>query len=1608
MKRGLKFLLFLILFLPSIVLGKVRTRSDVINDAMVYKDLFWTPRVDNLLDVKHCDVYADTTTYPDRMVPGSNGIDDRAEYLYKEGYKLKCGHSTNLWPFEVGNTYTGEAYAWGYGHHVTFEMRPVGATYPYKSFEEYLSEGRVAGARKGERDRDGVLIGDLGNNDDFTGIDCSGFITRVWGIKDYHYGTGLLPAYSIRISPDKLKAGDILLRIGSHAILVNEIYDSSVNVIHAVVNRFSDGVKVQRVINENIQVEKIDEEEEVWLIDKTYGRSFPYKTYSAFPQFEWESENEVNLVRVKIRSGTPILKESMIIKDENGLEIPVIDFNVERGALSKGGYYSQITYDLRRNPNIRYERRYKVIVKAKNSLDLEDSDENFVNVVFGKPVIMWDTRVPPWLWYSVGVIDPTIGRGDNTIENAPYFHRKDVMFYFLSSSPLNSFTIYNSSDVEVFRYKFSENTYEKFDNQILKNIPDGLGYRGVLSDIRGNSTTFYFHLDGTGPFVYPEGINVDSALNMNLKVKSEDDVSGLLIPLEIEELDFPVGNFPFDRFDNIPTPEYPPSIYESTKDFFSDGNISFMANAMNNTKIPGSLEFISIKKSANISMTNMYPTTYTSWGNIAEDVAFGPAPDIIILTAVKSINLIVYNPIYPVNVQFDTSSVFYCIPINPPIGMRVELWIEPSWLVPTSTEGPGPTGRGFGLESKGFGPIPFVVYGKNEGRDYWISVDDVNVDSEITSPIKIFDVYGTTGSFSIVKNMPYSKYFPKIKLISHGNTNSGNMLCRISTEPFITFITSYSANTFYYPAQVNVNFEGIGIKGYMMKYEWDPEYKYTPRTDFPEFGFTLDINNVNIDGRLDVRRSIVGENKINVRGYKLYSGEMYEIKTTSQYDGPVEIRFNNIDLSNKKYTQKQKDNITIFHADENELIFRPLETERHIGSDGKGYIKATLPKLNSLFTILVPFDDITPPVTFIKTYGEAEGNYITPQTYIGFDGYDLTGEAGDMSGYKETYYFINPPVDFNECYRIFLSSYNPNAQLGSCENPLYRDVFTLDVGTYTIYYAGIDNAGNLESVKRQYFVVGYEIIKDTFPPEIEFRYPYPDTKGIEKIVSGDIEIKAKIYDENIENWKVEYSTSISGDYILVSSGSKSIDGIVGILKADNFRGEYFIKITAYDKYNNVNSKMVSVYYGKPVYIKSIGRRSDIKIDLKHPYDIVVTTGGYIWISDSGNDRLLKISKDGEIIEEIGSGKKKSRKGERKGDREYRLSKPHGIALDIKGNIYVADTFNHRVVIYDDGGNYLSEIMEFKGKKDNKNLRLILPSDVVINDDKIYILDISYPKIFIYSMQDRGFIKDIDLKDVKIEDDFCNEVYDLDYNRYCRDNLRPYNIVVESGKMILSIINKGIIMVINENGDLIDVIGKENLKHPAGIYLSKYYGYISDMKLRNILRIDKEKRNFIKLIEWDKSDRFIPINQSLDDEGNIWVVDGLGSRIVEYGMVKDRLDRKISIENKENSMFKPLELSDEAFGINEAYVYPNPIKGNQVGYIYVEGRRMDKIEVKIYSIAGKVINEFEMKEPSEFKDGRYVYVRKLEGNLSSGTYYWYIKAIKGSENLVRKGKFSVVR
>jgi len=265
--------------------GYTKTREEVISDANNYLVLNWQVRDDNILDAKHCDENVSTATYSGKMVPGGNGIDDRAEYLYEEGDKLKCRYSRSQWPFFVGDNVSGEAYAWGL----------------WDSVNEF--SGKINSGEKwiaGRREEDLLPAGYRG----FGGIDCSGFVSRVWGLGGYYY-SGKLPSFSIMINKDKIKAGDILNKVGVHSIIFKEWISTenmTAKVIHATGWSIKNPTHMRRVVMDELQMAQ-KEDGNIYIYWPTTKKEEPYDNwhlynfYSAFPQFEW-SGSSMNVVKL--------------------------------------------------------------------------------------------------------------------------------------------------------------------------------------------------------------------------------------------------------------------------------------------------------------------------------------------------------------------------------------------------------------------------------------------------------------------------------------------------------------------------------------------------------------------------------------------------------------------------------------------------------------------------------------------------------------------------------------------------------------------------------------------------------------------------------------------------------------------------------------------------------------------------------------------------------------------------------------------------------------------------------------------------------------------------------------------------------------------------------------------------------------------------------------------------------------------------------------------------------------------------------------------------------------------------------------------------------------
>ncbi len=93
-----------------------------------------------------------------------------------------------------------------------------------------------------------------------------------------------------------------------------------------------------------------------------------------------------------------------------------------------------------------------------------------------------------------------------------------------------------------------------------------------------------------------------------------------------------------------------------------------------------------------------------------------------------------------------------------------------------------------------------------------------------------------------------------------------------------------------------------------------------------------------------------------------------------------------------------------------------------------------------------------------------------------------------------------------------------------------------------------------------------------------------------------------------------------------------------------------------------------------------------KYIFRRPTDVAWDPQGNIFVSDGyGNNRVVKYDRNGRFLAQVGSVKAG------KGNDELTL--PHGIAVDAKGKVYVADRSNHRLQVFDNN-------LAFKASYDN--------------------------------------------------------------------------------------------------------------------------------------------------------------------------------------------------------------------------------------------------------------------------------------------------------------------
>ena len=186
------------------------------------------------------------------------------------------------------------------------------------------------------------------------------------------------------------------------------------------------------------------------------------------------------------------------------------------------------------------------------------------------------------------------------------------------------------------------------------------------------------------------------------------------------------------------------------------------------------------------------------------------------------------------------------------------------------------------------------------------------------------------------------------------------------------------------------------------------------------------------------------------------------------------------------------------------------------------------------------------------------------------------------------------------------------------------------------------------------------------------------------------------------------------------SGSKGIT-----LSAPSFFGQNEVALESLPSWNseNLGERLmpISNNYSIPfqMYLKKVGAiDTSGDGDLNGPSGLTFDHDDNLFISDSYNHRVQKFTKDGAFLAKFG----------RYGNEEGELNLPWGLAIDKDGNVYVADWGNSRVQKFSSEGQHLVTF----GAPGSGEGELHRPSGVAVDEEgDVYVTDWDVHRLVIY-------------------------------------------------------------------------------------------------------------------------------------------------------------------------------------------------------------------------------------------------------------------------------------
>ena len=316
----------------------------------------------------------------------------------------------------------------------------------------------------------------------------------------------------------------------------------------------------------------------------------------------------------------------------------------------------------------------------------------------------------------------------------------------------------------------------------------------------------------------------------------------------------------------------------------------------------------------------------------------------------------------------------------------------------------------------------------------------------------------------------------------------------------------------------------------------------------------------------------------------------------------------------------------------------------------------------------------------------------------------------------------------------------------------------------------------------------------------------------------------------------------------------------------------------------------------PVLLAKWGSAGNFAGKFRNPHGVAVDASGNVYVADVAIHRIQKFDGDGGFLLMWGWGVQNGLnefqictgrcQAGLVGDGNGQFRSPNGVAVDASGNVYVADTQNHRIQKFNSSGNYLTQW----GSQGSGNGDLDVPWGVAVDTSgNVYVADYSNHRIQKFDSNGAYQTQWGTFCDTHVSGaDMCDGHFDY-----------PRGVAVDAaGSVYVADYNNHRIQKFEADGTFLMKWGAFGgvdgfFYEPWGVAVdSEGNVYVADSKSHRMQKFDDEGTFLTK---WGKycdtgasgedgcdGDFYLPTGVAVDATGNVYVTGTYNDRVQKFG------------------------------------------------------------------------------------------------------------------------------